>query len=44
MVTALFPRVKPPGRGVDNLNPSSAEIIERIELYLRSLLGLSGLF
>ena len=29
-----FPEVKRPGRGVDHLPPFSAEVEERIELYL----------
>jgi hypothetical protein len=34
--TGSFPRVKGPGRGFDNRPPSSAEVKERIELYLYS--------
>jgi hypothetical protein len=40
-----FPgRVKRPGRGVDHPPPSSAEVKERVELYLYFPLGLRGLF
>jgi hypothetical protein len=35
-VLDLFPGVKLPGRGVDHPPPSSAEVTERIELYLCS--------
>jgi hypothetical protein len=38
-----FPGVKRPGRGVDHPPPSSAEVKERVELYLYSPLGLRGL-
>jgi len=41
--TGSFPGVKWPGRGVDHPPPSSAEVKERTELYLYSLLGLRGL-
>ena len=34
-----FPGVKRPGRGVDHPPPSSAEVNERVELYLYSLSG-----
>ena len=34
-----FPGVKRPGRGVDHLTPSSAEVKERVELYLYSPSG-----
>jgi len=34
MGTGSFPGVRRPGRGVDHLPPSSAEVKERIELYL----------
>ena len=37
--TGLFPGVKRPGRGVDHPSPSSAEVKERIELYLCSTSG-----
>jgi hypothetical protein len=39
-VPGLFPRVKRPGRGVD-YPPHSAEVEERVELYLCSLSGAS---
>ena len=42
--TESFPGVKRPGRGVDHPPPSSAEVKERVELYLYSPLGLRGLF
>ena len=32
--TVPFPGVKPPGHGVDNPLPPSAEVKERVELYL----------
>ena len=32
--TGSFPGVKWPGRGVDHPTPSSAEVKERVELYL----------
>ena len=44
MGTGSFPGVKRPGRGVDSLLPSSAEVIESVELYLYPPLGLRGLF
>jgi len=34
MGTGSFPGVKRPGRGVDQPPPSSAEVKERVELYL----------
>jgi len=40
----FFPRVKWPGRGVDHPPPSSAEVKERVELYIYSHLGIRGLF
>ena len=40
----LSPGVKRPGRGVDHLPPSSAEVKEKVELYFYSPLGLRGLF
>ena len=41
--TGSFPGVKRPGRGVDALTPSSAQVKERVEPYLYSLLlGLRG--
>jgi hypothetical protein len=39
MDTELFLGVKRPGRGVDHPPPSSAEVKERVELYLYSLSG-----
>jgi hypothetical protein len=39
VVTGSFPGVKWPGRGVDHTPPSSAEVKERVELYLFSLSG-----
>ena len=44
MGTGCFPGVKRPGRGVDHPPPSSAEVKERVELYLYSSPGLRGLF
>jgi len=44
MGTASFPGVKRPGRGVGHPPPSSAEVRERVELYLCSPLDLRGLF
>ena len=38
-VPGLFPRVKRSGRGVDYSPPSSAEVEERVSLYLCSLSG-----
>jgi hypothetical protein len=35
--TGSSPGVKQPGRGVDHTTPSSAEVKERVELYLYSL-------
>jgi hypothetical protein len=37
--TGSFPRVKRPGRDVDHSPPSSAEVKERVELYLYSPSG-----
>jgi hypothetical protein len=37
--TVTFPRVKRPGRGVDQSLPSSAEVKERVELYIYSASG-----
>jgi hypothetical protein len=34
MGTGFLPGVKRPGRGVDHPSPSSAEVKERVELYL----------
>jgi hypothetical protein len=39
-----FPGVKRPGNGVDYTPPSSAEVKERVELYVTSLVGFRGLF
>ena len=39
-----FPAVKRPGRGVNRPSPSSAEVKERIELYLYSPSWFNGLF
>ena len=36
MGTGSFPGVKRPGRGVDHPSPSSAEVKERVELYVYS--------
>ena len=36
MGTGSFPGVKQPGRGVDHLLPTSAEVKERVELYFYS--------
>jgi hypothetical protein len=36
-VPGLFPEVKRPVRGIDHHHPSSAEVKERVELYLYSL-------
>jgi len=44
MSTGSFQGVKRPGRGVDHPSPSSAEVIERVELYLYSLYGPHGLY
>jgi hypothetical protein len=41
MGTGSFPGVKRPGRGVDHPPPSSAEVKERVELYLYSPSGRS---
>jgi hypothetical protein len=43
MGTGSFPGVKRPGRGVDHTPPSSAEVKERVELYLYSPSGPSWL-
>jgi len=39
MGNGSFPRVKRPGRGVDHPPPFSAEIKERVELYIYSPSG-----
>jgi hypothetical protein len=39
MATGSLPGVKRPGRGVDHHPPSSAEVKERVELYLYSTSG-----
>jgi hypothetical protein len=39
MSTVSVPGVKRPGLGVDHTPPSSAEVKERVELYLYSLCG-----
>jgi len=39
MGTGSFPGVKRPGRGVDHVLPSSAEVKEKVELYLYSTSG-----
>ena len=44
MGTGSFPGVKRPERGVDHSPPSSAEVKERVELYLYSPIGLRVLF
>jgi hypothetical protein len=44
MDTGFFPGVKRSGRGVDIPPPYKAEVKERVELYLYSLMGLRGLF
>ena len=41
MVTGSFPGIKRPGRGVDDPPLSSAEVTERIQLYLYSTFGFS---
>jgi len=43
-VPAPFLRLKPPGRDVAHAPPHSAEVKERVKLYLLPLLGLRGLF
>jgi hypothetical protein len=44
MGTGSFPEVKRLGYGVDHTTSSSAEVKERVELYLYSPLGIRGLF
>jgi hypothetical protein len=39
MDTGIFQGVKRPGRGVNHPPPSSAEVKERVELYLYSAAG-----
>jgi len=39
MGTGSFPAVKRPGRGVDHPPTSSAEVKERVELYIYSISG-----
>jgi len=41
MGAGSFPEVKRPGRGVEHPRPSSAEVKEKVELYIYSLCGLS---
>ena len=43
MDTGSFPEIKLPGRGVDHPSTSSAEVKERVELYIYSLFGPSWL-
>ena len=43
MGTGSFPGIKRPGRGVDHPPLSSAEVKERVEMYLYSPSGLSWL-
>jgi hypothetical protein len=43
-LTGSFPEIKRPGRGLDHPPPSSAEVKERVELYVYPPLGLRGLF
>ena len=43
-VPGLYQRVKRPGRGLDHRPPSSAEVKERVEIYLSPPLGFRGLF
>jgi hypothetical protein len=41
--TGSFPWAKRPKRGVDHPSPPSAEVKERVELYIYTPLGLRGL-
>jgi hypothetical protein len=41
MGAGSFPGVKRPGRGVDHAPPSSAEVKERVDIYLYSTSGFS---
>ena len=44
MGTGSFPGIKRPERGADQPPPTSAEVKERVELYLYSPIVLHGLF
>jgi len=44
MGTGSFPGVTRPGRGANHPPPSSAEVKERVELYMYTPLGLPDLF
>jgi hypothetical protein len=44
MRTGSFPRVKQQGRSVDNPAPSSAEVKERVKIYLYSSYGCSRVY
>jgi len=44
MGSGSFPWVKRPGRGVGHRPPSSAEVKERVEVFIYPPLGLRGLF
>jgi len=41
MGTGSFPGVKRPGCGIDHPPPSSAEVKERVQLYICTIFGLS---
>jgi DNA-binding sugar fermentation-stimulating protein len=43
MDTGSFTEVKRPGRDVDHTTPSTAEVKERVKLYVSPPLGLRGL-